>query len=255
MRMKTQIVWLFLLLIIIIPNAFGMDSLYDGLLFIDRGQIHEARQIVYEFSFNENYNDALTLLNTILEKYPFSRDRVNVMIQKATIYEKMKQFKDAITQYEAIMTLDPSTYDDHPYYSYAQFSQLRIDYLTSKPTWARQSREVLFTELKSAFSTFDQEQIRFLLKKGDCYIGTMFSEPFLTNSDDLYLYLKAAYKNSNLSVKEPVEIWEDQWALEINNWKDSHYPDFDLLYLLIKEGLFGWEWGEIIFSKSEWMKE
>ena len=54
MRMKTQIVWLFLLLIIIIPNAFGMDSLYDGLLFIDRGQIHEARQIVYEFSFNEN---------------------------------------------------------------------------------------------------------------------------------------------------------------------------------------------------------
>ena len=173
MRMKTQIVWLFLLLIIIIPNAFGMDSLYDGLLFIDRGQIHEARQIVYEFSFNENYNDALTLLNTILEKYPFSRDRVNVMIQKATICEN-KQFKDAITQYEAIMTLDPSTYDDHPYYSYAQFSQLLIDYLTSKPTWARQSREALFTELKSAFSTLTKNRSDFFSKRAIVILNNVY---------------------------------------------------------------------------------
>ena len=55
-------------------------------------------------------------------------------------------------------------------------------------------------------------------------------------------------------MKEPVEIWEDQWALEINNWKDSHYPDFDLLYLLIKK-VYLVGVGERLFSKSEWMKE
>lgn len=255
MRMKTKFVWLFLILMFFIPNAFGMDSLRDALGFIDRGQIHEAMQIVYEFTRNKNYDGALTILNTILEKYPFSSERTHVMIQKAAIYEKIMQFEDAIKQYETIITLDPSTYDDHPYYSYAQFAQLRIEYLTSKPVWARQSRDELFTELKYAFSAFDLEQIRSLLKKGDCYIGTMFSEPFLTNSDDLFLYLKDASKNSNWSVNEPVEIWEDQWALKIINWKDSHYPNFDLLYLVVKEDLFGWEWGEIIFSKSEWMKE
>ena len=33
----------------------------------------------------------------------------------------------------------------------------------------------------------------------------------------IYSFFKGSLQNSNWSVKEPIEIWEDQWALEINN--------------------------------------
>ncbi|HAX98190.1 MAG TPA: hypothetical protein DCY12_04695 [Candidatus Atribacteria bacterium] len=235
--------------------VYGMPSFEDALLSIDKGQIQQALEIAYQLEMNEDYENALTILDVLLEKYSHNRERVNIMIEKAAIYEKQRIFEEAIDQYRTITDLDPSTYEDHPYFSYADFSRLRIDYLTSEPTWSRPSREELLSELTCAFSFRNLEHVSSLLKKGDCYIGSMYSEPFLTDPESLFLYLKSSFNNSNWKVNKPVEIWENQWAIEITNWTDSHWPDHDLLYLIVKVGLFGWEWGEIIFSKSVWNGE
>ncbi|MEI6157413.1 MAG: hypothetical protein WCP87_03510, partial [Atribacterota bacterium] len=57
---------------------------------------------------------------------------------------------------------------------------------------------------------------------------------------------------ANLPVSGPEEIWEGQFALVLPRWKDPNSPDYDLLYLPVIEGLFGWEWSGIILSKTEW---
>ena len=252
--MKTILIFLMIVWYIIIgvSGAFGQSPIDDAIALINKGELDQAWEIAYQLEMEQDYQDALTILNTILEKYPQDRNRVNLMAEKATIYEKTGRLSEAVGTYKKLMTEEPSSYEDHPYYSYSDFARLRIVYLTSQPTWTRQTRELLFQELSLAFSSKNLDQIKSLLKRGDCLIGPMYSEPDLADSNAIFLYLKNSLDNPNWKVNKPIEIWDGQWALEIENWKDNHWPDYDLLYLAVNKGLFGWEWGEIIFSKSEW---
>lgn len=254
-----KIVFIFLMVLMFLTIAatyvFGQSTVDEAMALIDKGELDQAWEIAHQLETEQIYPAALSILNAIREKYPTDRNRVNIMAEMAAIYEKTGKLKEAIAVYQNMIKEDPTTYEDHPYYSYQNYARLRVIYLNSQPIWARHTRDELFQELSTAFSEKNLDKIKQLLKKGDFLIGPMYSEPGLANAEDVYNSLKDSLQNPSWRVTIPMEIWEGQWALAIENWKDKNWPEYDLLYLAVTEGLFGWEWGEIIFSKSEWKEK
>ena len=254
-----KIIFIFLVVLlfltIVTTNVFGQSTIDEAMASIDKGELDQAWEIAHHLETEQNYPAALSILNAIREKYPNDRNRVNIMVEMAAIYEKTGELKEAMAVYQNIIKEDPTTYEDHPYYSYQNYARLRVIYLNSQPVWVRQTRDGLLQELSVAFSAKNLDKIKQLLKKGDFLIGPMYSEPGLANAEDVYNYLKDSLQNPSWRVTIPMEIWEGQWALAIENWKDKNWPEYDLLYLAVTEGLFGWEWSGIIFSKAEWKEK
>ena len=92
------------------------------------------------------------------------------------------------------------------------------------------------------------EEIESLAKKGDFLMGVMFSEFDIDEFSRVKDYLSTYLSLSTTLQVGKLEKRNDDLVLKIDNWPD---PDYNILYLLIGEGLYGWEWKGVFLSNTE----
>ena len=129
----------------------------------------------------------------------------------------------------------------------SEFVSRKIEYLQSDPTWARKSQATLIKELGDAFVKKDLKAIENLAKKGDFWIGQIFSEFEIVRFSQVKPYFSTYLPQSHLQV-HPAEKKENEYVLKITSWGD---PEFSILYLYIEKGIYGWEWSKIVLSNPE----
>ena len=190
---------------------------------------------------SKDYLGAIKVYQELLNSYSNVEEKARVMMEIASCYEKLGKIEEAISYYQKVAR-------EAPDFSYGRWAELRIVYLQSQPTGVEKNKEILVKKLKEAFQSKDIKKLENLAKKGDFWMGVMFSE---FEVDDFYKvknYLSEYLPQSNNLQFGELEKRNDDFALRIDNWPD---PDYNILYLLIQEGLYGWEWKGIIVSNTE----
>jgi len=190
---------------------------------------------------SKDYLGAIKVYQELLNSYSNVEEKARVMMEIASCYEKLGKIEEAISYYQKVAR-------EAPDFSYGRWAELRIVYLQSQPTRVEKNKEILVKKLKEAFQSKDIKKLENLAKKGDFWMGVMFSE---FEVDDFYKvknYLSEYLPQSNNLQFGELEKRNDDFALRIDNWPD---PDYNILYLLIQEGLYGWEWKGIIVSNTE----
>ena len=193
--------------------------------------------------------EAESLFQVVLEQDPLLPERGELRLLLAGIREHEMDLSGAVAHYRLLSIYDPASYRDGEYYSYRDYALLRIEYLTSEPTWTRPEREVLLRELTSALTDHDRARCETLAKKGDFWFGWMYSEKTLSDRQSSLEYLFRYLLEAQVGQWE--EIWEDQWAIPLYPWNDPE-TSYDLLYCTVSQGVFGWEWDGLILSWDEW---
>ncbi|MDI3542621.1 MAG: hypothetical protein PWP57_224 [Candidatus Atribacteria bacterium] len=190
---------------------------------------------------SKDYLGAIKVYQELLNSYPDVEEKARIMMEIASCYEKLGKIEEAISYYQKVAR-------EAPDFSYGRWAELRIVYLQSQPTGVEKSKEALAQKLKEAFQSKDIKKLKNLAKKGDFWMGVMFSE---FEVDDFYKvenYLSKHLPQSNNLQFGKLDKRNDDFVLRIDNWPD---PDYNILYLLIEEGLYGWEWKGIIVSNTE----
>ena len=159
----------------------------------------------------------------------------------ASCYEKLGKIEEAISYYKKVAR-------EAPDFSYGRWAELRIVYLQSQPTGVEKSKEALVQKLKEAFQSKDIKKLETLAKKGDFWVGVMFSEFEVDDFNKVKDYLNKYLPQTTDLKWGKLEKRNDGFNLKIDNWPD---PDYNILYLLIEEGLYGWEWKGVILSNTE----
>jgi len=116
---------------------------------------YAAANIAYE---NKNYDAALNGLNDYAKKYPDGKYVIEANYQVADIYNNRKDFKNAVTYYEAVAAKAPNKYAELSALQAARISYFELkDYATA---------EKYFTQLKDIAVTTDNklESMRGLLR-------------------------------------------------------------------------------------------
>ena len=192
-----------------------------------------------EFYFG-NYSEAIEIYLMILSQYPDIEEKSRILLQVASCYEKIGELDKASEYYQKIRLQETDPF-------YLDLAELRIEYLQSDPTWARKSQATLIKELGDAFVKKDLKAIENLAKKGDFWIGQIFSEFEIVRFSQVKPYFSTYLPQSHLQV-HPAEKKENEYVLKITSWGD---PEFSILYLYIEKGVFGWEWSKVILSNPE----
>jgi len=191
--------------------------------------------------YHKNYLEAIKVYQELLDSYSGVEEKARVMMEIASCYEKLGKIEEAISYYKKVTR-------EAPDFSYGRWAELRIVYLQSQPTGVEKSKEALVQKLKEAFQSKDIKKLETLAKKGDFWVGVMFSEFEVDDFNKVENYLsKYLPQSNNLQIGE-LEKRNDDFTLRIDNWPD---PDYNILYLLIEEGLYGWEWKGVILSNTE----
>ena len=227
----------FLELLYQIANSYSLDAEdpYDLKIIV-------REDIAYYLQYHsKNYLEAIKVYQDLLSFYSDAGERAKVMMEIASCYEKLGKIEEAISYYHRVIK---EAYD----YSYGRWAELRIVYLQSEPTWVEASPEVLAQKLGEAFQSRDIEKIETLAKKGDFLMGVMFSEFDIDEFSRVKDYLSTYLSLSTTLQVGKLEKRNDDLVLKIDNWPD---PDYNILYLLIGEGLYGWEWKGVFLSNTE----
>lgn len=190
---------------------------------------------------SKDYLGAIKVYQELLNSYSDVEEKVRVMMEIASCYEKLGKIEEAISYYQKVAR-------EAPDFSYGRWAELRIVYLQSQPTGVEKNKEILVKKLKEAFQSKDIKKLESLAKKGDFWTGVMFSEFEVDDFNKVKNYLSEYLPQSNNLQFGELEKRNDDFALRIDNWPD---PDYNILYLLIQEGLYGWEWKGIIVSNTE----
>lgn len=190
---------------------------------------------------SKDYLGAIKVYQELLSSYSDVEEKVRVMMEIASCYEKLGKIEEAISYYQKVAR-------EAPDFSYGRWAELRIVYLQSQPTGVEKNKEILVKKLKEAFQSKDIKKLESLAKKGDFWTGVMFSEFEVDDFNKVKNYLSEYLPQSNNLQFGELEKRNDDFALRIDNWPD---PDYNILYLLIQEGLYGWEWKGIIVSNTE----
>jgi len=213
------------------------------------GDLQETISEGYRLYGEGKLAEAESVFQLVLEQDPLLLERGELRLLLAKIREHEMDVAGALAHYRLLSIYDPASYQDGEYYAYRDYALLRIEYLTSEPTWARPERTVLLRELTSAFIDLDRARCEALAKKGDFWFGWMYSEKALADRQASLEYLFRYLPEAQVGQWE--EIWEDQWAIPLYPWNDPD-PFYDLLYCTVSQGVFGWEWDGLILSRDEW---
>ncbi|MEI6156804.1 MAG: tetratricopeptide repeat protein [Atribacterota bacterium] len=188
----------------------------------------------------EKYQEAIDWYLKILADYPNFDGKSSIRSEIASCYEKMGNFQQALNFYQQIFNDETDPF-------YRQLAELRVEYLKSDPRWARKNPDDLITELEKAFTDKDLSTIESLAKKGDFWTGQIYSEYELGRFSPVKKYLETYLPQSNPRFS-PVEKKNNMYSLRIEQWAD---PEYDILYLEIEKGIFGWEWSNVILSNHQ----
>ncbi|MGQ9473481.1 MAG: tetratricopeptide repeat protein [Candidatus Caldatribacteriaceae bacterium] len=198
--------------------------------------------IAYIFqNYKKDYLQAIQAYEKVLSCIE-KGEEPRIMIEIASCYEKMGEVSQARKQYEKITK---SSHDE----LYSRWSKLRIKYLTEKPNITEKSPEMLAQKLIQALENKDMQALEKLAKKGDFWTGVNFSEFEVDEFPETWAYI-AKYLTSadKLRVEKDLKQKNGQLVLRIENWPD---PEYDTLYLIIEQGVYGWEWKGIILSSTQ----
>ena len=202
----------------------------------------QAREdIAYVLRYSQNdYPQAVKAYEAVLSCIE-EEEKPRILMEIALCYEKMRNFARAKETYARVRKESKDEF-------YRRWSELRIQYLTEKPSGAQKTPEALAEKLAQAFEKRDLRALEKLAKKGDFWAGVMFSEFDIDTFAKTRAYFARYLKSSpELRVNRTPEKKNSDLVLRLENWGD---PDHDILYLVIEEGAYGWEWKGIILSST-----
>ncbi len=189
----------------------------------------------------KRYQEALGVYQNILIHFPENERKLAIMNEMANCYEKLEEKEKALAIYEKILcqTTDPF---------YRRLATLKIKYLKSEPVWSKKNLSLLYKEIKSAFLSRNVHNLEKLARKGDFWVGQIFSEFEVTEFESLKPYFEEKLQVAeNIEVREPFPT-DGFYTVQVVNWPDSEY---NILYLLIAQENYGWEWKGIVLSNQE----
>jgi len=190
--------------------------------------------------YQEKYQDAINAYQMLLSTFPDFEEKSRLYIEIASCYEKMAQFDQALDYYQRIRNEETDPY-------YLDLADMRIEYLQSDPIWARKNPEDLIKELRDAFTQKNLIILEKLAKKGDFWTGQIFSEFELIRFSQIVQYFATYLPQSNPKFNS-AEKKNNEYVIKITQWGD---PDFNILYLYIGKGIYGWEWSKIVLSSQD----
>jgi tetratricopeptide (TPR) repeat protein len=202
----------------------------------------QAREdIAYILRYSKNdYPQAVKAYEAVLSCIE-EEEKPRILMEIASCYEKMKDFARAKETYARVGKESEDEF-------YRRWSELRIQYLTEKPSGAQKTPQALAEKLTQAFEKRDLGALEKLAKKGDFWAGVIFSEFDIDTFAKTRTYFARYLKSSpGLRVNRTPEKKNNDLVLRLENWGD---PDYNILYLVIEEGIYGWEWKGIILSST-----
>ncbi len=208
--------------------------------------IYEVRPMAMEDlahlygSKEAKYTEAIELYQRLLTEYPDLASPTRIKLEIGSLYERKGDIEKAITVYTEVLEHSAS-------YADRNLASLRLTYLRSDPTWTRDSTEKLAEELINAFKDRNTSDLNKLARKGDFWVGQMYSEFDVMEYALIEPYLERYLGDSILVFERPERV-NGEVKIRITGWAD---PEYDILYLLLVRGLFGWEWKGIILSNRE----
>ncbi|MCD6155820.1 MAG: tetratricopeptide repeat protein, partial [Candidatus Atribacteria bacterium] len=189
----------------------------------------------------KRYQEALGVYQNILIHFPENERKLAIMNEMANCYEKLGKKEKALAIYKKMLHQATDSF-------HRKLAALKIKYLSSEPVWSKKSLSLLYKEIKSALLSRNVQKLEKLARKGDFWVGQIFSEFEVTEFESLKPYLEEKLQVAeNIEVGEPVPT-DGFYAVQIINWPDSEY---NILYLLIVQENYGWEWKGIILSNQE----
>lgn len=198
--------------------------------------------IAYAFqNYKKEYTQAIQAYEKVLSCIE-KGEKPRIMMEIASCYEKMGEISQAQKQYEKIIKDSQDEF-------YIRWSKLRIKYLTEKPNTTEKSPEILAQKLTQALKNKDMLALEKLAKKGDFWTGVNFSEFEVDEFSEAKVYIAQHLTSADeLQIEKDLKQKNGQLVLRIENWPD---PEYDILYLVIEQGVYGWEWKGIILSSTQ----
>ncbi|MDI3524808.1 MAG: hypothetical protein PWP60_80 [Candidatus Atribacteria bacterium] len=193
----------------------------------------------------KRYQEALGVYQNILLHFPENERKLAIMNEMANCYEKLGARERALAIYQEILCQATDPF-------YRKLATLKIKYLNSEPNWSRKTLTLLYKEIEAAFLSGNVSSLEKLARKGDFWVGQIFSEFEVMEFESLKPYFEEKLKVAkNIEIEKPAST-NGFYTMQISNWPDSEY---NILYLLIAQENYGWEWKGIILSNQELEKE
>ncbi len=219
--------------------------------FVSPGQdIYEVRPMAMEDlarllgTKKARYGEAIELYRRLITEYPDLENPTHIQVEIGSLYEATGKIEKALAVYTAILESPDTCF-------YRDLASLRLLYLRSEPVWARDSMEALAEELIFAFQSSNIDELTHLARKGDFWAGQMYSEFDIMEFARVGPYLERYLENAALVFGKPARE-NGEARIRITGWPD---PQFNIIYLLLERGIFGWEWKGIILSEQELEEE
>lgn len=205
-------------------------------------RVQVASDLAYVFRYRKkDPQKALEMYKKVVELSEDPEEKLQAKMSCGLCYEDLGEVEKALALYREMAKEAPGSF-------FERFARLRIVYLTEPPERRFATREELVQELRSALEAKDVHRLKRLAKKGDFWNGVNFSE-FDVDDVSVILEYLARYlpKATHLVVAEKPEARNDTWVLRVEGWSD---PEYNILYLVLAEGRYGWEWRGVILSST-----
>lgn len=205
-------------------------------------RVQVASDLAYIFRYRKkDPRKALEMYRKVMELSEDPEEKLQAKMSCGLCYEDLGEVEKALALYREMIQEAPGSF-------FERFARLRMTYLTEPPERRFATREELARELRSALEAKDVSRLRRLAKKGDFWSGVNFSE-FDVDDASLVLEYLAKYlpEATHLVVAGEPEARNDTWVLRVEGWSD---PEYNILYLVLAEGRYGWEWKGVILSST-----
>lgn len=188
-----------------------------------------------------DYKKALEMYRKVAELSEDPEEKLQAKMSWGMCLEELGEIEKALALYREVMQEASGSF-------FERWARLRIVYLTEPPERRFATKEELQRELVDAFQAKDPNRLRRLAKKGDFWNGVNFSEFDVDDASIVLDYLvRYLPKSLHLTVSENLFKHDDAWVLRVEGWGD---PEYNILYLVLAEGRYGWEWKGVILSST-----
>lgn len=198
--------------------------------------------LAYHFHYRQkDYARALLYYEELVKISEEPEERVQAQMEIGLCYEGLGKIEEAKRVYKKVAGESPGS-------MYERWAELRMVYLSTPPKERFRTKEELAVRLSEVFWKRNPEGLRKLAKKGDFWTGVNFSEFDVDDFEAAFSYLSEYLpKSSSLQVAQDLAFRDGGWVLRVDGWGD---PEYDILYLVVDEGLYGWEWKGLILSST-----
>ncbi|MBC7217449.1 MAG: tetratricopeptide repeat protein, partial [Candidatus Caldatribacterium sp.] len=205
-------------------------------------RIQVFSDLAYYFRYRKkDARKALAMYEKVAELSENPEERLQTRMSCGLCYEELGEIEKALALYREVAEEAPGSF-------FERWAKLRMVYLSEPPGEKFATRDALVEELRKALEGKDLKRLRDLAKKGDFWSGVNFSEFDVDDAEGVFSYLARYLPASpRLSVSATPTPKNDDWVLRVEGWGD---PEYNILYLVLGEGRYGWEWKGVILSST-----